>query len=173
MRLLTGTVVAGEIRLDEPGVAPEGSRVTVIVEDDDVPVEDIPIQADGPLLEPTVLVVEDDPDLCEAFCEVLEAAGYNVVTARDGREAIGYLKTARNRPHLILLDVRMPNMDGVEFRKHQIALAGAASIPVVVTSADGNLHGVLEQMKAQAFLAKPVGRSELVATVSRLCDDDE
>ena len=174
MRLLTGTVIAGDIKLDEPEVVPEGSRVTVIVEDDDIAVEDIPIQVDsGPAGEPTVLVVEDDPDLCEVFCEVLEAAGYHVITARDGREALAYLKAARIRPHLILLDVRMPNMDGVEFRKHQIALAGAASIPVVVTSADGNVHELLEEMKAQAYLPKPVGRSELVSTVSRFCDDDE
>jgi CheY-like chemotaxis protein len=191
MRILTGIVDAGAIRIDDVGGLPEGARVTVIVEDDDedqddevppldvavrdmhVTVEEIPILPEpAPAPEPTVLIVEDDPDLSEVFCDVLEAAGYRVVTARDGSEALRYLKGSQTRPHLILLDVRMPNMDGVQFRKEQAAIADVAGIPVVVTSADGNVQQAVDEMKAQAFLPKPVRRSELVATVSRLCDDD-
>lgn len=194
MRILTGVVKAGAVALDDAGPLPDGARVTVIVDDDEevstarthdeLPVLDLQVRDEhvtldeikiqpfaDPPAEPTVLVVEDDPDLSEVFGEVLEAAGYKVVTARDGRDALRYLQRSQQHPHAILLDVRMPNMDGITFRKE--AAKVAAEVPVILTSADTNLDAEVAELDVAAFLPKPVGRSELVATVSRVCDDDD
>jgi CheY-like chemotaxis protein len=177
MRVLTGVVRAGSIEIESAASLPEGARVTVYVEEEDtapVALDEIAIlSSPEPASEPTVLVVEDDPDLGELFGEVIEAAGYRVEHARDGREALQHLKQSPHRPHLILLDMRMPNMDGEQFRRAQEADADLADIPVVVTSADTNVIETVANMNVEAFLPKPVNRSELVATISRLCDDDE
>ena len=61
---------------------------------------------------PRVLVVDDEPDAVELLQEFLTAKGYEVLTAGDGEEALRKVK--RERPHLILLDVRMPKMNGLE-----------------------------------------------------------
>jgi two-component system, chemotaxis family, chemotaxis protein CheY len=176
MRVLTGVVRAGAIEIENAPVLPEGARVTVYVEEEDtepVALDEIAILTTPvPAPEPTVLVVEDDPDLGELFGEVIEAAGYRVEHARDGLEALQHLKESIHLPHLILLDMRMPNMDGEEFRRAQEADAEIADIPVVVTSADTNVVDTVANMNVGAFLPKPVNRSELVATISRLCEDD-
>lgn len=63
--------------------------------------------------QPTILVVEDERTLNEAYQVILRKAGYVVKSAFDGKEALTALKTYE--PDLILLDLRMPNMDGLEF----------------------------------------------------------
>jgi CheY-like chemotaxis protein len=59
----------------------------------------------------TILVVEDEAILLEAYVMILQNAGYNVVAARDGQEAIDFLE--KTNPDLILLDLRMPRVDGI------------------------------------------------------------
>jgi DNA-binding response OmpR family regulator len=61
---------------------------------------------------PRVLVVDDEPDAVELLQEFLTSKGYEVTTASDGEEALRKVKS--ERPHLILLDVRMPKMNGLE-----------------------------------------------------------
>jgi two-component system, NtrC family, response regulator AtoC len=61
---------------------------------------------------PRVLVVDDEPDAVELLQEFLTSKGYDVITAGDGEEALRKVKA--ERPHLILLDVRMPKMNGLE-----------------------------------------------------------
>jgi DNA-binding response OmpR family regulator len=64
---------------------------------------------------PRVLVVDDEPDARELLSEFLTAKGYEVLTASNGEEALRKVK--EDRPHLILLDVRMPKMNGLEVLK--------------------------------------------------------
>lgn len=198
MRLLTGTVQGGMIRLDDTNSLPDGTCVTVVVEDDE-PVEDgtldeVPVlgiderdnsddratleeiavlSAVMPPRRSRVLVIEDDPEMRDAFSEVLEAAGYRVHRARDGAEAMRYLQDTRSRPHVILLDARMPNMDGFQFRLAQAARPELAYIPVVLTSAFRDIRKRVEGLNVAAFLPKPVAGAELVATISRLCATDD
>jgi len=61
---------------------------------------------------PRILVVDDEPDAVELLQEFLTSKGYEVITASDGEEALRKVKS--ERPHLILLDVRMPKMNGLE-----------------------------------------------------------
>ena len=111
----------------------------------------------------SILLVEDDIDVRATVCELLAEEGYSVVVTRNGAEALGYLKKAMILPHLILLDLLMPVMDGWQFRAEQKRDARLATIPVIVYSA----HGSRQSIDAAAVLAKPVGLSELLRTVER------
>ena len=85
-----------------------------------------------------ILVVEDEPDLRDALTWVLRQEGYAVSAAANGREALDWLRGSSS-PWLILLDLRMPLMDGFEFRVRQLQEPNLAAIPVVVLSAYGDV----------------------------------
>ena len=82
----------------------------------------------------TILLVEDDPILSESISELLADAGYLVATAPHGAAALDYLHT-NAAPHLILLDLMMPVLDGFAFRRAQLRNRAFARIPVIVLSA--------------------------------------
>jgi CheY-like chemotaxis protein len=102
-----------------------------------------------------IMVIEDDPDFREALIAGLEHEGYDVVAATDGRAGLELLRWGVV-PRVILLDLMMPVMDGWEFRRHQLADAELASIPVIVMSADRRARRLAECPGVQAVLAKPV-----------------
>jgi CheY-like chemotaxis protein len=83
--------------------------------------------------EDEILVVDDDPEVREALCDVLEDEGYAVVRAANGAEAIRYLR--KGRPRAIVLDLTMPVMDGYEFLDRRASDPSLCDIPVVVVSA--------------------------------------
>src|SRR5512143_1398068 len=101
-----------------------------------------------------ILVVDDDSDLREAMTEALEDAGYSVAAAGDGAQALEYLRNSSRRPDLILLDLRMPNMDGWGFRAEQLRSVEHASIPVVVLTAEVNTKGKEQALGAAGVLRK-------------------
>jgi CheY-like chemotaxis protein len=112
-----------------------------------------------------VLVVEDDPDLREMMCVSLEHEGFVPHAARDGLDALEQLRAGRVEPQVILLDLMMPRMDGVEFcraREHDPALR---QIPVVVLSAS---PFVSPELRAAAVFTKPFEMEALVEAV-RAC----
>lgn len=113
-----------------------------------------------------VLVVEDDPDQRDAVVLALEQAGYAVVAAGDGLEALELLH-AGTVPCVILLDLMMPEMDGVAFRKEQLKSPAMARIPVVVVSAFGQLTRA-RSLQVADYLPKPVELDRLVAVVQRV-----
>src|SRR5687767_9343731 len=102
---------------------------------------------------PSVLLVEDDPGIRDLLAMALDAAGYEVQLAADGRAALGCL--AEWRPHLILLDLHMPGLDGRAFRRVQLASEDWRRIPVVVLTAGNNLRGRVDELRAAAILPKP------------------
>lgn len=110
----------------------------------------------------TVLVVDDEPDIRECICEVLELEGYQALAAEDGRRGLEALD--RVRPCLVLLDVTMPNMDGHEFMQHFRARPGFESVPVVIMSA-----GRSSPKGASAFLQKPCEVQTLLQCVAEFC----
>ena len=117
-----------------------------------------------------ILVVEDDRAVQDALGQVLEEEGYEVSRASDGREALSRL-TEELAPDLILLDLRMPVMDGWSFRNAQRKDSQMAPIPVVAMSADGRSHA--QAVSADAFLRKPLELEDVLATIRRVLDDDD
>lgn len=110
-----------------------------------------------------VLLIEDDPDIREALFDVLSAEGYLVAQAADGLE--GLERARERRPHVILLDLMMPRMDGWAFREAQQADAALADIPVVVVSAV--MAERVHALRAAAHLHKPFAMDELLGVVGR------
>jgi CheY-like chemotaxis protein len=117
----------------------------------------------------TVLVVDDDRDIREVVTDALQAEGYDVVTANDGRAAIDWLRGAGAAPGLILLDLMMPGMDGAQFRAEQQRDPVLGAIPVVVLSADATLGAKAKSLGVAGHLKKPVPLEALLDTVRVHC----
>jgi DNA-binding response OmpR family regulator len=110
----------------------------------------------------TVLVVDDEPEIVKLVRAYLEAAGYRVVTAKDGREAL--LVTRHEKPDLIILDLTMPEMDGLEFTRR---LRQEKNTPVIMLTArveeTDRIIGL--ELGADDYVTKPFSPREIVARV--------
>ncbi len=113
-----------------------------------------------------VLVVEDEADTLEAVAELLEGEDVAVWRARNGREALDLLEEGA-RPALILLDLRMPVMDGWEFCRRLAADPRLAQIPVAIVTASASVDAPARGRDAGVFV-KPVNYTRLLALVERL-----
>jgi CheY-like chemotaxis protein len=113
--------------------------------------------------QPLVLVVDDDPDILDAICDILDAEGYRVARARHGQEALD--RVALEAPDVILLDLMMPVMDGVAFSHALRQRPAVKDIPIVVISADGNPQRAAA-VGAAGYLAKPFDIDALLAQVA-------
>jgi two-component system cell cycle response regulator DivK len=117
-----------------------------------------------------ILVVEDNEKNMKLFRDVLSATGYRTLEARTGGEAIE-LATA-NPPDLMLMDIQMPDVDGVEALRRLRADERTAAIPVLAVTAQA-MQGDREHFLAEGFdgyLSKPVNVRELIGTVRQHCD---
>jgi CheY-like chemotaxis protein len=111
----------------------------------------------------TVLVVDDDTSILDTVSAILAGEGYEVVSAASGQEALDAV--ARKRPLVILLDMRMPVMDGWAVAR---ALRGQGiDVPIVVMTAAESAKRWADEVGAEGFLAKPFGLDELLAAVER------
>ncbi len=117
------------------------------------------------MTEPLVLVVDDDPDLLEAICDILGTESYRVARARNGLEALE--RVDAERPDVILLDLMMPVMDGVTFAQALRQRPAASDVPILVISADGNPQRAAS-VNARGYLAKPFDIDALLAHVAAI-----
>jgi CheY-like chemotaxis protein len=115
-----------------------------------------------------VLIVEDDDDARETLQMVLESSGYDVLTARNGREALEILRNHPDDVALILLDVLMPVMDGWQFLSERSHSEGLEDVPTVVLSGAHPSNPISSH--AAACLLKPVDTAELLKTVRKYSD---
>ncbi len=114
-----------------------------------------------------ILVVDDDAGISMALVDYLEDEGYTVDVASNGQDALDRLRTGL-RPCLILLDWKMPIMNGAQFRIEQQRDAALATIPVAVMSAQ--LPYVPEEgFVTDVVLPKPFQLDQLTETVARYC----
>jgi DNA-binding response OmpR family regulator len=111
-----------------------------------------------------VLVVEDDADLAALVAMILDDAGFTVRSAPDGRQALACV--AERMPALILLDMRMPVMNGWEFAREFQARHGRAA-PIVVVTAAENARLRAEEIGADGWLEKPFELEDVVAVAAR------
>ena len=111
-----------------------------------------------------ILVVEDNAAARGALAALLEAAGYAVACAANGREALDHLR-GPHRPCLILLDLSMPVMDGWEFRDRQRRSPSLACIPVILVSAEGDLPRLASSLGVAGYFPKPVEADGLLRAI--------
>jgi two-component system sensor histidine kinase ChiS len=111
----------------------------------------------------SVLIVDDDEDAREILADLVRRAGYTVVTARDGHEAIEAL--GHWRPDLILLDVVMPGMDGARFRQKQRQHRDWIKIPTIVMT--GKSDEPTLDVGVEDTLRKPISSAVLLDIVAK------
>lgn len=112
-----------------------------------------------------VLIVDDDEDARDMLAHIIRRAGYSVVTACDGNEALDVLHATR--PELIVLDVVMPGMDGPRFREEQRHHADWIRIPTIVMT--GAADEPVLDIAIEDTLRKPVHAADVLALVARHC----
>ena len=112
----------------------------------------------------SILIIEDDEGVGPSIAHLLRDEGYDVDVAANGRVALDRLKQDP-LPSLILLDLMMPEMDGIEFRLRQLADSRLARIPVVVLSARPDVAVQAKQLLVDDCLAKPMNFEELLHVV--------
>ncbi len=119
----------------------------------------------------SVVLVEDDPDIREAICDILELEGYKVSAYENGKEALDRLHESPN-PGLIILDLMMPVMNGFQFLKARSNDEALSDIPCFVVSAVGKRKEVMSE-GAQGFLRKPVDADDILELVKAHIHMDE
>jgi len=115
-----------------------------------------------------LLVVDDEPNLLVAVAACLRGEGYEVTTARGGREAL--VRLAETMPDLIVSDIRMPGMDGYTLARQIRANARTALVPIVFLTAKDETADRIEGFRngVDAYLTKPFEPDELVAVIKSI-----
>jgi len=116
----------------------------------------------------TVIVVEDEPDAAELFAEMMRVSGYRVLKTYSSTPAISLI--AQEQPDVVILDIMMPDVSGLEvlrFMRREPQLIG---IPVIVVSARSMPSDIKEGLEAGAtlYLTKPVGYLDLKKAVDEV-----
>ncbi len=122
----------------------------------------------------SLLIVEDDPAMLIAFRDILEGSGYSVSTAANGQDALALLKDVE--PALIMSDISMPGMDGIELYKAVRQRPNGAAIPFIFVTARGTREDIFaaKALGVDDYITKPVTSHELLAAVrARLQRTDE
>jgi CheY-like chemotaxis protein len=111
-----------------------------------------------------VMVVDDDDEIREALADVLTDEGYEVVGARDGQQALQFLREEGRLPNAILLDLWMPVMDGWQLRHELLSDSKLSDIPVIVLTAvrDQRAQGLM----VADVLTKPVQLERLLGALA-------
>ncbi len=110
-----------------------------------------------------VLVVDDDTSILDTVSAILAGEGYDVVSAASGQEALDAM--SREQPVVILLDMRMPVMDG--WAVARALRAQGSTVPIVVMTAAESAQRWADEVGAEGYLAKPFGLDDLLSTVER------
>ncbi|HEY1913539.1 MAG TPA: response regulator [Vicinamibacterales bacterium] len=110
--------------------------------------------------------MEDDPDTRELMTAWLDAEGYRVRTATNGKEALNILQ--REVPCAMLVDLMMPVMDGAEFRRRVQTMPAISSVPFIMVSAASNAVRVARDLDIDV-VSKPFDADQLLALVASRC----
>ncbi|MCB0123477.1 MAG: response regulator [Caldilineaceae bacterium] len=124
------------------------------------------MQATQPPTSATVLVVEDNVDLNMAICEILESFEFEVHSAKDGYDALEWLK--ENKPDMILCDIMMPGMDGYTLLKHTRGDSSLRTLPFIFLTARTSVadRRMAKEIGIEDYLTKPVDSNDLIAAIN-------
>ncbi len=116
----------------------------------------------------TIMVVDDNPDIINIVKTILEGKGYHVVGALSGQELLTHLEN--QKPDLIILDIMMPQMDGLEVLTRLKGATETSSIPVILLTAKVQYEDVLGGYKlgADYYITKPFTSTQLVNGINLL-----
>jgi two-component system alkaline phosphatase synthesis response regulator PhoP len=116
----------------------------------------------------TIMVVDDNPDIITIVKTILEGKGFSVFSASSGAELLNMLKG--QKPDLIILDIMMPEMDGLEVLSRLKAMSETATIPVILLTAKVQYEDVLGGYKlgADYYITKPFTSTQLVNGINLL-----
>src|SRR4028119_2465463 len=119
--------------------------------------------------QPTILVVEDDTNQRALYEEELADEGYNILSAGDGKEALARVRATR--PDLIVLDINMPVMDGLDTLSQLLEHNG--QIPVIINTAYASYQESFTSWSADAYIVKSSDLTELKNTIKRLLSNQK
>lgn len=121
----------------------------------------------------TILCIEDNPQNMRLVRKMLYSAGYSVIEAQDGMT--GYNMIMEQRPDLVLIDVNLPDIDGLEVTARIKALPEYAAIPILALTANA-MHGDRErclEAGCNGYIPKPVTKNELLTSVAYYLEQAE
>ena len=116
------------------------------------------------MAEAPILVVDDDESIRQTVSEILEVEGYRVSAAANGEEAL--VRVEESKPALVLLDMRMPILDGWGFAR--VLRERGIILPILVMTAAQNARTWAEEIGADGYVAKPFDLDDLLNKVERL-----
>ncbi len=119
-------------------------------------------------MQKTVMIIEDEPDAADLFAEMMRLNGYRVLKTYSGAPAMALI--AQEKPDLIILDIMMPGVSGLDVMRYLREQPPYSTIPVVVVSARATASDIAEGMAAGAsvYLTKPVSYTDLKNAVDGL-----
>ncbi len=117
----------------------------------------------------TVLIVDDSDTVIMSLKSTLEMNGFSVETANDGLQALNKLKSGI-KPDLIISDINMPNMGGIEFIKNARTMSGLRFIPILVltTESQQTKRDEAKRVGATGWLVKPVAGNDLIKVIKQV-----
>jgi len=119
-----------------------------------------------------ILLVDDERELIETVRPFLEARGYQVVIAYNGREA---LEKVKDSPDLILLDIMMPGLDGLEVLRRLRNDDSTSKIPIIMLTAKSETKSLFDaqDLEATDYIIKPFSLDDLYTQIGRYLDEDK
>ena len=117
-----------------------------------------------------ILIVDDDEDVREALCAMLEDEGYSVASAPNGARGLEYLR-AHDPPGLLILDIMMPIVSGIELREEQLRDPRIAHVPVILMTIAAETRRLGARLGAADSFEKPPRPKDVLAAVARVWAD--
>lgn len=119
-------------------------------------------------MEKTILLVDDSAMICHVVSQILKDSGYKVLIAKNGHEGVTLAK--KHSPNLVIMDVEMPVMNGIEATIQIKSEPATAQTPVIILTSLGREEDIAQAKRAgcQAFLSKPICRESLKAELEKI-----